>query len=157
MTFNLTNQWKAKLSTIIIPRKQLWPTINFCSEDKRSITWRNPTAERIFDSSPLRFSSSTSFYKKISVGYWGKRNRSKLHGMLLCIHLLSEHKISNSYRNAALPFTEHPAQNAKQQVVQSSWSGYYCHWSFQSNHGIRFQFSSTVGDKIWGYWKNEGN
>jgi len=97
MIFNLTNQWKAKLSAIIIPRKQLWPTINFCSEDKRSITRRNPTAEWIFNSSPLRFSSSTSFYKNISVGYCGEPNTSKLHGMLLCIYLLSKHKISNSY------------------------------------------------------------
>lgn len=117
MIFNLTNQRKDKLSAIIIPRKQLWPTINFCSEDKRSITWRNPTAEWIFNSSPLRFSSSTSFYKKISVGYWGKRNTYKLHGTLLCIHLFSEHKISNSYLKCCFAFYRTSSTKCKATVA----------------------------------------
>lgn len=46
-----------------IPRIQLWPTINFFSDERRSITWRNPTAAVIFISALLWCSFFTSSYR----------------------------------------------------------------------------------------------
>lgn len=48
--------------TVYLPRKQLWPTINFLSDESRSITCRNPIADLIFNSAAFIWQSLTSSY-----------------------------------------------------------------------------------------------
>jgi len=59
---NLHKRIEKQLASL--PRKQLWPTINFFSEASRSITWRNPIADCIFLSANLLRSSFASFCEK---------------------------------------------------------------------------------------------
>lgn len=54
----------SNMRLVCIPRMQLWPTINLFSEERRSITWRNPTAALIFISAILWCSFFTSSYRR---------------------------------------------------------------------------------------------
>lgn len=63
-TFLEKNMWFLKEIVRDVPKKQLWPTTNFCSEARRSITWRKPTAALTLPSVSLSKSSLTSFWAR---------------------------------------------------------------------------------------------